>query len=176
MANLLTSEAKKKIVYDWRLRQLVVALGLISVWLLVAVIFNLALWFNFNIQKGPFLSQFLSNNTSEAEEVELQQAKNRIGQLAKWWPKSLWTEAIIKIENLRPDTIKIYHLAGIFSEKDQTLSLALAGQASKRQDLVDFAEQLRQDNFFEQVDLPVESLLLTSNGQFTLNLILKNDY
>lgn len=175
MANLLTPETKKKLIHDRQLRQLVVGLGLINILLLLAVTFNLALWLNFNIQKIPFSSQFLSNNPSTTEEIDFSVVENNLTQLAKLWPKSDWSTAIAKVESLQPKTIKIYQFAGVFSEKDKSLNFVLVGESSDRQDLVDLADRLRQDDFFSQVDLPIESLLTSSNGQFTLNLTLRND-
>ncbi|HRZ30274.1 MAG TPA: hypothetical protein P5274_01225 [Candidatus Paceibacterota bacterium] len=173
MANLLTIEAKKKNIHDRQLRQLVVVLGLLVSLFLVALIFNLALWLNFNIQKRPLsLKSSLADSSVVMAEESL--ARDKITQLAKWWTKSNWSVAIAKIEEVRPATIKIYQIAGVFTEKGQTLTMMLNGQTTSRQDLVKFTDDLRQDDFFSAVDLPIESLLIGNNGQFSINLSLRN--
>lgn len=176
MINLLTIEAKEKLVRDWRLRQLVVALGLITILFLVAATFNIALWLNFSIQKQPLVSQLsINKNSPFVSEKDTDQVKDKIGQLMKWWPSDNWSALIVKIEKVQPTTTKINQIAGALSEKDGILNMVITGETTNRQDLVKFVDDLSQDNSFSKVDLPIESLLIASNGQFTINLTVKNN-
>jgi len=175
MANLLTIEAKKKKSRARQLRQLTVIFGLLGGLFLIAFIFNLALWLNFNIQKGSINLNSVLRDRSTLGVEESRQAKDKITQLAKWWPESDWSIAIVKIKEYQPQTIKIQQIAGVYSEKNKAMNMMLNGETTSRQDLVKFTEELKQDNFFSSVELPIESLLVGSNGQFSLSLGLKNN-
>lgn len=176
MINLLTIEAKEKLVRDWHLRQLMVILGLVIILFLVAATFNIALWLNFNIQKQPLIPQFsLGQDSPFVSGQEANLVKGKISQLIKWWPNENWSELIVKIEKVQPTTAKINQIAGTLSEKDGTLNMVITGQTTNRQDLVKFVDDLSKDNSFSKVDLPIESLLIASNGQFTINLTVKNN-
>lgn len=176
MINLLTTEAKERLTRDWRWRQLAVALGLALIVFLVAATFNFALWLNFDIQKQPLFPQLSDNNNSPfVSGKEASQAREEIGQLIKWWPSQNWSELIVKIEKAKPATTKIDQIVGDLSEKGEVLDMAITGQTTNRQDLVRFVDDLSQDKSFSKVDLPIESLLISSNGQFTINLTVKNN-
>ncbi|MFA6476597.1 MAG: hypothetical protein WCV68_04310 [Candidatus Paceibacterota bacterium] len=176
MANLLTVEAKKKIINDRRFRQIVVALLFIEILFLVAGAFNLVLWLSFKMQ-NPSSSQSLSvaKTVAPISGEERQQAESKIFQLSNWWTTKSWVSFVEQVEKVQPPTIKINQITGLWSEKAKLFSLVISGQSINRQDLVKFVDSLRKEGSFSKVDLPIEYLLSSSQGRFTLNLEIKNN-
>lgn len=176
MVNLLTIETKKKLINDNRSRQIVVVLLFIEILFLVAVVFNLALWLSFKIQESlPGQSLSATKTTVSLTEEEFRQVEEKISQLSGWWWGQSWVSFVERIEKVRPRTIKINQITGLWSEKTKISSLVMSGQSTNRQDLVKFVESLREEKVFSKVDLPIEYLLNTSQGRFTLNLEIKNN-
>lgn len=174
MANLLTMEAKKGLVHKQQLRRLVVIFFLMDLLFLVAVVFSLTIWLSLRIQKQvPILTQVNNSSLIGGEEERL--VDNKVAQLSKWWTSHDWSTIFERIKISQSKGIKINQFAGLLSAKDGAASLVVSGQATNRQDLVKFVDDLKQERFFNKVDLPIEYLLSTSRGQFTLNLEVKND-
>jgi hypothetical protein len=176
MANLLTIEAKKKLINDRRSRQIVVALLFLEILFLVAGTFNLVLWLSLKIQKlSPNQSLPTTKTAYLLSEQERQQAEGKISQLSNWWTSKSWSSFIEKIEKVQPQAIKINQITGLWTEKTKLFSLVISGQSINRQDLVKFVDSLRKEGSFSKVDLPIEYLLSSSQGRFTLNLEIKNN-
>ncbi len=179
MANLLTNEAKKKLVRERKIRELVLSLGLLAVLLLIAVVLNVSLWLSFRIQKDIPIAKGLATSSPSSAPVnsikETVQIKEKLSLLSKWWPNNTWSSVVAKVEKIRPATVKISQITGLLSEKDNTISLAISGQALGRQELVKFVDDLKKEKAFSKVDLPIDYLLSTAKGQFTINLEIKNN-
>lgn len=175
MINLLTPEIRKKLKREEREREIIVVLWLLFTLLTIVLIFNLALWFNLEIQKqtlGINRSEVQSRNLATRETLEDKQINSKIKQLTGWWPVQSWFTVLTKIQQSKSATIKISRLVGETSDK--ILKMALVGEAVSRQELVSFVNNLRQDKFFANVDLPIGNLLGNNKNQFTLNLIIAN--
>ena len=175
MINLLTPEIRKKLKAEEREREIIVVLGLLFILLVVALIFNLTLWFNLEIQKQTLFanqSDTPSDNLAMGETSGDKQINSKIKQLTNWWPARSWFSALSKIQQNKLATIKISRLVGETS--NGILKMALVGEAVNRQELVSFTDNLKQDKFFANVDLPIGDLLGNNKNQFTLNLIISN--
>jgi hypothetical protein len=176
MANLLTIEAKKKLVNDRRSLQIVVALLFLEILFLVAGTFNLVLWLSLKIQRlSPNQSLSTTKMVTLLSEQERQQAEEKIFQLSNWWTGKSWSSFIERIEKVQPQTVKINQITGLWAEKTKLFNIVVSGQSINRQDLVKFVDGLRKEGSFSKVDLPIEYLLSSSQGRFTLNLEIKNN-
>ena len=173
MANLLTTENKKKLIARQNQRKIFALFGLSTAWLLVGLIFNSSLWFNLEAQRKILIKNLDSpapDRPPEVDQMATQTFRQRFEQLRGWGLDQAWSESLAYLQSVRPETIKVSQIVGLKTDNGQTVRLALAGHAANRQALVGFVDHLKQDKFFRQVDLPVSYLLESADNQFIINL------
>jgi len=173
MINLLTPETKKKLTREEREREILIALGLLFVLLLVAFTFNFALWLNFRIQTQTMvIINPVPTGAVNLQTAEETRANQQIKQLSTWWPKESWYYLLSELQTTKPATIKLARLVGEL--RASGLILAIAGESTNRQELANFAEELKKSQSFSRVDLPLNDLLAGEKSRFTLNLEVAN--
>jgi hypothetical protein len=177
MANLLTDEAKKDLRRDLFERKLVV-FGLISGVLLVIPVITLsAFWLNLYIREVGLNKVTNSasvgvgdSKTQAGDKILLKESIANAKVLESLWTENLFSELVSKIFFNKPAGINI---SGFVSERggiNQPTKVSIVGLAKSRGAIVNYVNSLRDEKFFSQVDLPVESLINEEGGQFVINL------
>lgn len=174
MINLLTPEIRKRLKHEEHQREVIVTLWLLFGLFFIALVLNLALWLNFRIQTQTII---INNSPSLEEPISKQfiddkLVSEQVERLLTWWPKRTWFDVLTELQALKSGAIRIGRLVGEI--RGNNLVLAIAGEASNRQELAKFADQLKNNKFFSRVDLPLNDLLAGEKSRFTLNLEIVN--
>jgi len=170
MANLLTKETQKNIAHRRRERKIIVVSGLVTLWLLTGLIFNLSLWFNLGAQRKILAANSSMLPAPAHNLAAINRLKDQITQLRGWGLDQVWSDHLLYLQSARPNSIKINQVVGLKTDNGATVRLALAGESASRQELVAFVDRLKREGVFKQVDLPVDYLLESANHQFIINL------
>ncbi|MFA5001245.1 MAG: hypothetical protein WC531_03450 [Candidatus Paceibacterota bacterium] len=177
MANLLTPETKQRLQRDLFDRKLVVSAWALGLFLIIIIVILGSIWASLFIRASGLasLSASVDNETKEVESPSnsatiLKEAGERVKILNDYWSEPLVSALVVKAIGLKPTSLKISGLALARGELGQPIKLSLVGLAETRASLVDYVNLLKQDKFFTKVDLPVESLISDTGGQFIINL------
>lgn len=175
MINLLTKEEKNNLNNEQRARQAVAFVSLLTILFSVGVVVSLSFFINLKIQRGDSPTNLSVENDSmpslTAEENKLTESK--IKRLTDLWPEENWSNIVIHFISNKPQVIKISQFAGVFDPKDKKMNLAITGNTDSRDQLVLFGDQLKTDDSFSKVDLPINNLLNEKGGQFSIKLEIK---
>ena len=177
MANLLTPETKQWLRRDLFGRKLIVGARFLGLLLIIIIVILGSIWASLFIRVSGLASLSASIN-NEIKEVEspsnsatiLKAVGERVKILNDYWSEPLASVLMDKAILLKPVGLKISGLALARSEQGQPIKLSLVGLADTRASLVNYVNLLKQDKFFTKVDLPVESLISDTGGQFIINL------
>ena len=175
MFNLLPIEKKRTIAREYHLRLSALFLLMLFVTGIVAIVFLAPSFFAVGVKKNR-ASQELKNlqiATPELRSVEELEAlvleiRNKL-EVLKPQEVLLPSQLIQKILDNRPKGVSI--TASSYLVKEGEINLKVTGKGSTREALTSFARNLREDEAFQSVDLPVSDLARDRDIDFSIALV-----
>lgn len=170
MINLLNSDNKRRLrVEQLKSKILVVLLGA-TFCLAILNSLNFGLWLLFH-QPADILS---SLSLTKKDKEDAWPGLDKVVSLADWWPKSFWFEAL---NQARGETLSVFsnkQFSGTWDTKKNEKILVWRGEIAKREDLVSLVDRLRSSNYFAEVNLPFDNLVVSEKqDDFAIQLKLK---
>ncbi len=177
MQNLLPIEEKKKVLMEYRIR-----LGIVFLFVVTAlVVANLALLapsYLLAVSKSTFMSEELRN--LEGREADRTQEKDVFAKIKEINKKialflkagnpnsATPSELFMKIISTKTSSIKITGFS--YDATIERERIVLTGRADDRESLAKFLEELKKDETFTKVELPISSYVKSVNIEFSIVL------
>ena len=174
MINLLPTEEKDALRRMYRLRIVVVALGLGALLIVVSLLLLLPSYIMLSIEEDD-LTDALAHAKERhaalegADQEVLRDLRNKIDLLGE--PEGVApTKSIDRILSHRAHGIAVTHIDVMSDEQVQ-----IQGVADRRTTLTTFIDTLRGDSTFASVESPISSLIAESNAPFTITITLAHE-
>lgn len=182
MINLLPTSAIKRIITEYRIRLATTALFMLGVIIFIALVLLTPSYFLASHKKSVVESDLSSPGKSNSESAQeqkkledmIRESESVLGLLGGGGKQITPSDAVIaKIVGYKTNSIT---LNAIFYEAQDTGGyISLKGVATSRQSLIMFADSLKKDITFTNVNLPISGLVKDSNIDFTITLNLKGE-
>ncbi|MBL7045135.1 MAG: hypothetical protein ISR98_00850 [Parcubacteria group bacterium] len=175
MRNLLSQKDKKVIINEYKLRIIIIVLTAIFLTTLIAGTLLVPSYilsnFKFNIIKehAEIIKKSVEKREQSGSGLILNDTQQKLNILSISEDNVLLSTAFRKILDKRPSGIKINEL---FYKKQQDNSGAIitSGVASKRDILLQFEKDLKKENIFSEVVLPISNLASDRNIEFSISI------
>ena len=177
MINLLPPEERGRIKKEYRLRVIAVYTFFIGSAIFVGFILLLPAYFLTNVvvhdaeREATVLENSSESTKREEINAKLLLTKERLRAIAEGDIRTELYEVVQKVAAHRTKAITIRSFSytrGLTEE--QPSSLLISGVADTRDDLLSFTQELQDDDFFEEVVLPVSSLAKDQDIKFDLDI------
>jgi len=186
MINLLPEEEKKEIIFE-RNRKILLTLMMLF---LISFIFLFFLLFSFKVYLSSqvktqdriiFGKQKEINSSPEFQDFELavQEANDELKNLQNFYKKQILITPILeKISEFVPSSIYFTKFStnwpDVFEEDPNYLiKLSIQGYARNREDLFLFQKALKQSEYFEEVNVSLQSWLEPEDVNFYIDIKIK---
>ena len=179
MVNLISENYRQGLIASYKKRRLAVVLFLLLFLFLIGIILLvtfLAMLYLENRELNNLIAdrqqEIVASGLGDFRELARKtnaQAKSIVGLSAMG---TIPTEAITKINSLKPAGIAIKSFSFTNQPKTGALLVAINGQADSRPRLVEFVEKLKKDSTIKDVDAPVSNLIKDINNNFSLAFII----
>lgn len=168
MTNLLPKRNQQKLLLEYALRVIVV---LLVFGLLTLSVYVLSLYVARNLaQSLNDEAHSLLSKTVEGEAATLpEDAKRapRVAYLIAHEKDALPSSVVERLVRLGGDTISIISIS--LEKKEGGYGVVIGGTARARADLVKFQEEVRQDGYIREPNIPLEAFTKDKNPSFTLS-------
>ncbi len=173
MLNLLRPEQKKKIIREYHVRFFVLALTLLFVSQIIAIILLVPSYLtsksaadNLNSQNAALQAQSADQegSTLNATIQKTNDSINIFSSIASSSPDVI--AALHKVIDNKGGAVRIIGLNYSIQGKQQQVTMQ--GVAASRQDLLNFAKQLKQQKGIVSADLPISDFSQAQNINFSL--------
>ena len=178
MLHLLTEEHRTKVAGEYKKRVTIIFLLGIFVIVLIVSAFLLPIYITSYGRYSEVLMQqdALNSQTTKADDSSSQSVKDMIGSLQALhiFDSQKSVSGIIEhVVNARPTGVQIKGM--VFSpSSDSSVTVDIAGRASARNSLVSFNENLKQDQVFSQVQIPLSSFAKEKDIDFSVKLLISS--
>lgn len=176
MINLLPPEEKKHHQHELTFRLTIISLILFSGAFLIGVILLTPAYLIANINEKAVLKElsFLegSEESTERERIsaELLTVKENLSALADDIPRESFYSIIDIVAAYHGDAIKLSHISYGRETGEKPSELRIGGKADRRDDLLSFTEDLKKNELFSDVILPVSSLAKDRDIEFSIEI------
>ena len=178
MFNLLSRQDKLSLKAEYNRRKFVVALYLLATTLVISSIFLFPshLVSSFKHSDIAQTAEILKNNIAIKNREDLnaliEAANKKITALSVGSDIQI-TKHLADISEYRTAGIRLTGFAFGYSEKDKKTLISLKGIAADRETLLAFAESLKSDPAYEEVDLPISNFTRERDINFTMTIFRK---
>ena len=175
MLNILTTEEKKKILVEYRLRLTVVSVFAVSsiaiasaVLLAPAYVLSISKYNAAEKQHAVLEGKYGGTGQEKDIGAQIRDINTRVLLLlsgdttARLFP----SQAVSKILSLKGNKIKIFSFSYETTENQERI--VLTGTATNRDSLANFIETLKKDPTFTSVTLPISSYVKSENIDFSI--------
>lgn len=176
MFNLLTEEEKNNLSSEYKARRwsvffiLVFVLGLISFFLLAPT------YVTVYFEKQNLVSK-MEESKREAENLvdpeifeQLKQISVLTEALAPHTEDASSVELIEMLIKRKPENVGITSFAIKKTEDGRVLKMSLAGQVLNRDVLLEFSDELKKEEWIDEVNIPLESFVRDEDLNFSLQI------
>jgi len=181
MLNILPTTEKKKIMLEYKLRLVIVAILAVSVLIfsslvLLAPVYLIAVEKNKDVKNTFALLQEREGKAVDEKNINAEVATTN-KNIALFLKPSDTTAVspvtfIAKILEIKGDTVRIsgftYDASGVTGER-----MVVTGTARTRESLAQFIEDIKKEPRFTNIDLPISSYVKSSNIDFSAVIVRK---
>lgn len=176
MFDLLTEEEKDELLSEYKARRwsvfliFIFVLGLISFLLLAptyAVVY---------LEKQQ-LTQKMEESKKKAEDFvnpemfdQLKQVSELTSALVSHTEDVPTVQLIEMLMERKPENVSVTNFSIRKTDNGRSLSISLAGRALNRDVLLEFSEELKKEEYIDEVDIPLESFVRDEDLDFTLRI------
>ncbi len=180
MINFLPEKLKKQATEEYTFRVasvLFMVFSLVMIFVLVFLIPSYILSMYREVVISDQLNM-IKNSTSNQTEVSLNEVK-KINEIVKTLSSGTFNQrtasSFIKdILSVKSSDIKISFISVDF-DPTKNMKIGLRGFSKSRDILTKFIKDVRGLNLFSSVDLPVSNLVKSTDSDFTVSLVVKNE-
>lgn len=176
MINLLPPEEKKHQHHELTFRLTIVSLTLFSGAFMIGVILLTPAYFIANINEEAVLKELSllqgSEESTERERIsaELLAVRENLSALAGDIPRESFYHTIDIVAEHHGNTITLSSISYRRETGEKLSELRIGGKADRRDDLLSFTEDLKKNELFSDVILPVSSLAKDHDIEFNIEI------